>query len=100
MHVGYGQLLRCNLFNAFLNVELSLLILREHSLELCIRQGGLYPVCKELVDLLWCATDEATRSKKLVKLALDGVKVGIRLHALDQVVFETEVFNLVRCFMR
>ena len=55
---------------------------------------------KEFVYLLWCTPDERLRVKKRVKVRLDRVKVCVVLDALDEIVFKTEVFDLVGRIVR
>lgn len=83
-----------------LDVELCLLALGEHGLQLSVRKRGLYPLGEELVDLLWRAAGEGARVEQRVELALDRVEVRVRAHALDEVVVEPELLDLVRGLVR
>ena len=83
-----------------LYVKLRLFTLGYHILQLRIVQGRSHPLLDELVHLLRCTTNEATRLKKHLQLVLDRIEVRILLNTLDQVVLQSKLFNLVRSFVR
>jgi hypothetical protein len=68
--------------------------------ELWVLQGGYHPLIEELIHLLRCAPNERARVQQCIELVLDRVKINILPNAFNEVIFFSELFNLVRGFMR
>lgn len=81
------------------NMQIDLLALRNGSLDLGIFQRRLHPLFQERVNLLGRAADEARWVQQRVELVFDGVEVRVSADALDQVVLEAELLDLVPGFV-
>ena len=68
--------------------------------KLWVLQGGCHPLIEELIHLLRRASNERARLQQCVELILDRVKINILSNAFNEVVLLSELFHLVRGFMR
>lgn len=68
--------------------------------KLWVLQGGCHPLIEELIHLLRRASNERARLQQCVELILDRVKINILSNAFNKVVLLSELFHLVRSFMR
>ena len=67
---------------------------------LFIIQSRLDPLLNKLIHLLWCPSDKALWVEERVKVPFDRVEVRISLDPLDEIVFETELLDLVGSLVR
>ena len=84
----------------FSDIQLSLVSFIYRHFKLWVLQGGCHPFLDKLIHLLWCAPDERARIQHSVKLILDRIKICILSYAFNQVVLFSELFHLVRGFVR
>ena len=67
---------------------------------LLVVQGRFHPLFDKFLHLLRCPTHEALRVKEGREILLNRVEVRVSLDALDEIVLETELLDLVGGFMR
>ena len=88
------------IFTAVSDSQLSLHTAFDSTATLIVIQSRLDPLFDKLLHLLWCPPNETLRVKEGVKAFFDRVEVRIGLDALDEVVLQAELLDLVGSLMR
>jgi len=83
-----------------LDAEFNLGAFGNRLLQILLLQSRTNPVSQECRYLLGCASDEGSRVKKRVKFALDWFEVRIGTNAVDEVILQSQLLDLVAGLMR
>jgi hypothetical protein len=77
-------------------MKLHLLGSQKRFLQLLVRQSWLHPLLDEFVHLFRCPPDERSWIQQYIQFPFDRIKVSIPSDTFNEIVLESQVFDLVR----